>query len=67
MIAQVCDSKEGCNLNCRRLGGKLRVSAMTASRMLKKNGFRSVKESTKLGLIEAIKKARLEFCKAYEH
>ena len=67
MIREVCKDKEGRNLNCCRLRGKLRVSATTAHRMLKKNGFRSVKESVKLGLTETIKKARLEFCKAYEH
>jgi len=35
--------------------------------MLKKNGFQAVKETVKPGLIEAIKKARLAFCKAYKH
>jgi hypothetical protein len=67
MIAEVCKDKEGRNLNCRRLGGRIQVSKNTAHCMLKKNRFQSVKESTKPGLTEDIKKARLEFCKAYKH
>jgi hypothetical protein len=67
MIKEICKDKEGRNLNCRRLGGRIGVSSTTAFRMLKKNGFRSVKESTKLGLTEEMKKAWLEFCKAHEH
>ena len=67
MIREIYNDKEGCNLNCQRLGGRLRVSSATIYRMLKKNGFRSVKESTKLGLTEEMKKAQLEFCKAHEH
>jgi hypothetical protein len=67
MIKEICNDKEGRNLNCWRLRGRLRVSSATAFRMLKKNRFRSVKESTKPGLTEEIKKAWLEFCKAYEH
>jgi hypothetical protein len=39
MIAEICKDKEGRNLNCRRLGGKIGVSGSTACRMLKKNGF----------------------------
>jgi hypothetical protein len=35
--------------------------------MLKKNGFQSVKETVKPGFIEAMKEARLVFCKAYKH
>jgi hypothetical protein len=35
--------------------------------MLKKNRFQSIKELVKLGLTKEIKKAWLEFCKAYEH
>ena len=54
MIAEVCNDKEGRNLNCRRLGGKLGISAKTAHRMLKKHGFRSVKESAKPGLTETM-------------
>jgi hypothetical protein len=57
VIAEVCNNKEGRNLNCRRLRGKLGVLSTTAFRMLKKNGFRSVKELTKPGLTEDIKKA----------
>jgi DNA-binding MurR/RpiR family transcriptional regulator len=49
MIAEVCNNKEGRNLNCHRFGGRLGVSKATAHRMLKKNGFRSVKESAKPG------------------
>jgi hypothetical protein len=52
MIKILYKDKEGRNLNCRRLGGKLGVSMKIAHWMLKKNGFRSVKESAKLGLIE---------------
>ena len=67
MIKEICNDKEGRNLNCRRLGGRLGVSSATAYRMLKKNGFRSVKESVKPGLTEEMKKARLQFCKDHEH
>jgi len=67
MIKEICKNKEGRNLSCRKLRGKLKVSAMTVWWMLKKNGFRSVKESVKPGLTEEMKKARLEFCKAHEH
>jgi hypothetical protein len=67
MIVEVYANKEGCNLNCHHLGGRIRVSKNTAYRILKKNGFRSVKESIKPGLIEAMKKAQLEFCKAHKH
>jgi hypothetical protein len=35
--------------------------------MLKKNGFQLVKETIKLGLIEAMKEAWLAFYKAHEH
>jgi hypothetical protein len=57
MIKILYKDKEGRNLNCRRLRGKLGVSAKIAHQMLKKNGFQSVKESAKLGLIEEMKKA----------
>jgi hypothetical protein len=67
MIAEIYANKEGCNLNCRRLGGRIGVLKNTTHRMLKKNGFRNVKESTKPRLTEAMKKAWFEFCKAYEH
>jgi hypothetical protein len=67
MIKEVCNDKEGRNLNCRKLRGRLGVLGATAYWMLKKNGFRNVKESTKPGLTEAMKKARLEFCKDHEH
>jgi hypothetical protein len=67
MIKEICKDKEGRNLNCWSLGGRLRVSASIAHQMLKENGFRSVKESTKPGLTEEMKKAQLEFYKAHEH
>jgi hypothetical protein len=67
MIKQICANKEGRNLNCQRLRGRIGVSSATAFRMLKKNRFQSVKESTKPGLTEEMKKARLEFCKAHEY
>jgi hypothetical protein len=67
MIKEVYNNKEGCNLNCRKLGGRFGVLGATAYWMLKKNGFRNVKESTKPGLTEVMKKARLKFCKDYEH
>jgi hypothetical protein len=67
MIAEICRTKEGRNLSIRRLEGKIGVSATTAWRMLRKNGFRTLKESTKPGLTEAIKEAWLAFCKAHEH
>jgi hypothetical protein len=35
--------------------------------MLRKNGFQTLKESTKPGLIEAMKEAQLAFYKAHEH
>lgn len=35
--------------------------------MLKENGFQRVKELTEPGLKDEMKKARLEFCKAYEY
>jgi hypothetical protein len=67
MIAAICKDKEGRNLTTRRLRGKIGVSAITAWRMLKKNGFRTVKESVKPGLIEVMKETWLEFCKAHKH
>jgi transposase len=67
MIAEICTDKEGRHLNCRSLGGRIGVSKSTTHQMLKKNRFRSVKESVKPGLTEEMKKARLEFCKAHEH
>jgi len=67
MIKEICKDKEGRNLSTRHLRGKIKVSSTTAWRMLKKNGFQSVKETVKPGLIEAMKEARLTFCKAYEH
>jgi hypothetical protein len=57
MIKEICKDKEGQNLNCQRLRGRLGISSTTVFCMLKKNGFRSVKESTKPGLTEEIKKA----------
>lgn len=66
LIAEATGSKEGRNLSSRSLGAKLGVSARTACRMLKKHKFRLCKESTKPGLTEAIMKARLDFCEAYE-
>lgn len=57
MIAEVCADKEGRNLNCRRLRGRIGVSKTTAHRMLEMNGFRSIKESIKPGRTEAMKKA----------
>jgi hypothetical protein len=67
MIAEICKDKEGRNLTTRRLRGKIGVSAMTAWQMLKKNRFRTLKELVKPGLTEAMKEARLAFCKAYKH
>jgi hypothetical protein len=57
MIVKICTDKEGRNLNCRSLRGRIRVSKSTAHRMLKKNRFQSVKELVKPGLTEEIKKA----------
>jgi hypothetical protein len=57
MIKEICKNKEGWNLNYQRFRGRLRVLALTAHWMLKENRFRNVKESTKLGLTEEIKKA----------
>ena len=67
MIAEICKDKERRNLTTRRLREKVGVSAMTAQQMLKKNGFRTVKELVKLGLTKVIKEAWLAFCKAYEY
>jgi hypothetical protein len=67
MTAKVFKEKEGRNINCHRLKGKLGVLKNTAHRILKENGFRRVKELVKPGPTEAMKKARLEFCKAHEH
>jgi hypothetical protein len=67
MIVEVCNNKEGRNLNCRRLRGKLGVSSTTAFCILKKNEFQSVKKLTKPGLTEDMKKAWLNFCKAYKY
>jgi hypothetical protein len=67
MIKEICKDKEGRNLSCRKLRGRIGASGATTCRMLKKNGFRNVKESTKLGLTEDIKKARLAFCKDHKH
>jgi hypothetical protein len=66
LIAEVCNSKEGHNINCRTLRRKLGMFAKTAYQMLKKNSFKSVKEFTKPGLTDVMKKACLKFCKAYE-
>jgi hypothetical protein len=63
MIREICNDEEGRNINCYRLG----FLSATAYCMLKENGFQTVKESTKPGLTEEMKKARLEFCKAYEY
>jgi hypothetical protein len=57
MIVKICTDKEGRNLNCRSLGGQIRVSKSTAHQMLKKNRFRSVKELVKPRLTEEMKKA----------
>jgi hypothetical protein len=67
MIAEVCKDKEGRNINCCRLKGKLRVLKNTAYCMLKENRFRRVKKLVKPRLTKAMKKAWLEFCKAYEY
>jgi hypothetical protein len=39
----------------------------TAHRMLRNNGFRPCKQTTKPGLTDEMKKARLAFYKAHEH
>jgi len=57
IIKEICKDKEGQNLNCQRLRRRIRVLSITVFCMLKKNRFQSVKELTKLGLIEEIKKA----------
>lgn len=67
MIAKVCNNKEGRNLNYRRLRRKLGVLSTTVFCILKKNRFRSVKELTKPGLTKDMKKAWLDFCKAYKY
>jgi hypothetical protein len=65
LLEIITSSKEGRNTNCRSLGGKLGVSMKTAARMLKKNKFKSCKETTKPGLTPEMKAARLAFCKAH--
>jgi hypothetical protein len=67
MIKEICKDKEERNLSCRKLRGRIRALSATTCRMLKKNKFRNVKESTKPRLTEDIKKDRLAFCKAHEH
>lgn len=66
LIAEVTGSKAGCSKTCRELGQKLGVSAKSAHRILRREKFKSCKESTKPGLTEAIREARLAFCKAHE-
>ena len=44
-----------------------KVSASTMLRILKRNRFNPGKTTKKSGLIEKMKKARLMFCKGYEH
>ena len=43
------------------------ISCRSALRILKKYGLHSVKPTTKPGLTEAMKRARLEWCLAYEY
>ncbi|KAL1971768.1 hypothetical protein VTN31DRAFT_1856 [Thermomyces dupontii] len=53
--------------SCEYLASEADISRSSAHRVLKRNGFNSVKSTRKPGLSKDAKRARLEFCKRHQH